>query len=67
MKKGKDTTHRDEDEADNDDCECPVCGVNFLDDENKHWIGCDGCLHWWHDSCLHLTEIPLEFYCSNCQ
>lgn len=55
------------DEAEESDCDCPVCGVNFRDDEeNRRWIGCDGCHRWWHVSCLDLTGIPVDFYCSDC-
>ena len=66
--KRKGTVCREEDDAEESDCECPVCGANFADDEeNKKWIGCDGCLRWWHFSCLDLTEVPVDFYCSDCQ
>ena len=72
-KKGKETARKQEgaqplDEAEESDCECPVCGVHFLDDEeNRRWIECEKCLRWWHVSCLDLTETPEDFYCSNCQ
>ena len=49
------------------DCECPVCGIDFgNDEENVRWIGCDGCLRWWHVDCLDITEIPVDFFCSDC-
>ena len=50
------------------DCECPVSGINFgNDEENRRWIECNGCLHWWHISCVDLTEMAEDFYCSDCQ
>ena len=65
-----DTTEREgsRDEDEESDCQCPVCGVNFSDDEeDRQWIGCDGCLRWWHVSCLQLRDIPDDFYCSDCK
>ena len=34
------------------------------DAENIQCIDCHGCSRWWHVTCLDLTEIPDDFFCS---
>ena len=66
QKKGKGAEPVEKSEQSN--CEYPICGIDFgNDEENVRWIGCDGCLRWWHVACFDLTEIPVDFVCSDCQ
>ena len=52
---------------DDEDCICPICNVNFEEDEeNVSWISCDKCFEWWHVDCLQLTAIPENYFCTAC-
>ena len=60
----------DESESEGSTAVCPLCGVDFNDDEeNAKWISCDGCQQWWHASCLEMNDADIPdgcYYCADC-
>ena len=47
---------------------CGDCGVRYTKGDKSSWVGCDGCLSWYHFRCQDLTEEPqrLLWYCRAC-
>ena len=69
-RKAKDRMTFDESESEGSTAICPLCGVDFNDDEeDAKWIGCDGCQQWWHASCLGMNDADIPdgcYYCADC-
>ena len=38
-----------------EECICPECEIDYCQETDTEWIGCDGeCGQWWHLSCTEL-------------
>ena len=53
--------------SDEDDAECPICGLAYKDDESgDSWICCDKCNDWFCFKCSGLDDVNDDFYCELC-
>ena len=53
--------------GDEDDAECPICGLLYKDDESgDSWICCDKCNEWFSFKCSGLDDVNDDFYCELC-
>ena len=53
--------------GDEDDTECPICGLLYKDDESgDSWICCDKCNEWFCFKCSGLDDVNDDFYCELC-
>ena len=48
---------------------CGVCDHLYNDktEEEEVWIECSQCQLWYHVGCVHLTDIPDEYFCPSCE
>jgi hypothetical protein len=48
---------------------CGVCDRLYEDEteEEEVWIECSQCQLWYHVGCVHLTDIPDEYFCPSCE
>ena len=47
---------------------CGACKLRYAKEDGRMWIGCDGCLEWYHFECQDLKEEPDRqiWYCRRC-
>ena len=50
-----------------DDAQCPLCGLFYKDDESgDSWVCCDKCNEWYCFKCSGTDDLSAEFYCELC-
>lgn len=55
----------DEDDEEDEEQPCPICGY---DDNEDKLLQCDGCDGYYHTYCIGLDEVPVgHFFCEECQ
>lgn len=42
------------------DTNCGTCGIEYSEDLEQNWIGCDQCQQWYCATCEVLTEEPTQ-------
>jgi hypothetical protein len=47
---------------------CATCKLRYRKQDGDSWIGCDGCLEWFHFRCQDVVEEPdrILWYCRRC-